>query len=191
MSKKNQRTECSGLEWPDFLYVIETLKRKQEYRFLLLIASGVYLGIRANEILNLTYDRLLQNEKFELTEKKTGKRRIVTVNPALKELVTFVVQRTNVQPTSFISANRAGKPISIQYFNRKLFALLKECNVVTQNYSSHLLRKSFGKRVWDINNKSEASLIMLSKIFNHSSINITRSYFGITSEEISSVFLSL
>jgi integrase len=191
MSKKNQRTECSGLEWPDFLFVIESLKRKQEYRFLLMITAGVYLGIRANEILNLTYDKLIQNEKFELTEKKTGKRRIVTVNPALKELAEFVIQRTNVSTNNFISANREGKPMSIQYFNRKLCTILKECNVVTQNYSSHLLRKSFGKRVWEINNKSEASLIMLSKIFNHSSISITRLYLGITSEEISSVFLSL
>jgi len=191
MAKRNQRTECSGLEWNDFLFIIESLKRKEEFRFMLMIAAGVYLGIRANEIFNLTYSQLLNHEKFELTEKKTSKRRIMTVNPALKELVEYVIQKTNVPIDGFISANKDGKPMSLQYFNRKLRSLLKSCNVITQNYSSHLLRKTFGKRVFQLNNKSENSLIMLSKVFNHSSTAITRSYLGISQSDISQIFLSL
>ena len=191
MSKSNQRTECSGMEWEDFLYVVESLKRKGDFQFMLLIAAGVFLGIRANEILHLTYDQLLNNNKFEIMEKKTSKRRILTVNPALKELVQFVVGRKKVVMTDFISANKNGKPISIQYFNRKLHTILSECNVVTQNFSSHVLRKTFGKRIYYLNNKSENSLILLSKVFNHSSISITRSYLGISQSDISEVFLSL
>jgi integrase len=162
MSKSNQRTECSGMEWEDFLYVVDSLKRKGDFQFMLLVGAGVYLGIRANEILHLTYEQLLNNDKFEIREKKTSKRRVLTINPALKELVQYVVQRKNVVITEFISANKNGKPISIQYFNRKLHAILSECNVVTQNFSSHVLRKTFGKRIFFLNNKSENSLILLS-----------------------------
>jgi len=57
--------------------------------------------------------------------------------------------------------------------------------------SSHSLRKSFGRRVWENDGESERSLIYLSEIFNHSSIQMTRIYLGIRQEELNEVYLSL
>jgi len=41
-------------------------------------------------------------------------------------------------------------------------------------------RKAFGREVWKRNNFSEASLIKLSLLFNHSSTAVTRIYLDIT-----------
>ena len=58
-------------------------------------------------------------------------------------------------------------------------------------YSTHSFRKSFGRRIWSNNSDSEKSLVLLSQIFNHSSIAITRRYLGIREEEVKNVYLSL
>ena len=191
MAKKNQRTVCTGMEWSDFLFVVETLKRKQEYRFMLLIASGVFLGLRASDILQLQWESLLNEETFSIKEKKTGKSRLVTVNPALKELALIAAEKIRLPGIPFIATNRKGKPISIQYFNRKLHSIFSECNVAAGNGSTHTLRKTFGKRIFLLNNKSENSLILLSKVFNHSSTAMTREYLGYTQSDINQIFLSL
>ena len=191
MAKKNQRTVCTGLEWSDFLFLIESLKRKEEYRFMILIAAGVYLGLRASDIIQLKWEQLLNHDTFEVKEKKTGKSRFLTVNPALKELVQVAADKLQPPENSLLMTNRKGGPISIQHFNRKLHGIFNEYKIPAGNGSTHTLRKTFGKRIFQLNNKSENSLILLSKVFNHSSTAITREYLGITQSYISDVFLSL
>tara|TARA_R110002051_G_scaffold95783_2_gene165805 strand:- start:1493 stop:1696 length:204 start_codon:yes stop_codon:yes gene_type:complete len=57
--------------------------------------------------------------------------------------------------------------------------------------SSHSLRKSFGRRVWENNGKSDEALTYLSEIFNHQSIAMTRKYLGIRADEIKDIYLNL
>ncbi len=57
--------------------------------------------------------------------------------------------------------------------------------------SSHTLRKSFARRVYENMNQSEDALVLLSEIFSHSSVSITRRYLGIRRETIANVYLSL
>jgi integrase len=59
------------------------------------------------------------------------------------------------------------------------------------NFSTHSLRKTFGRHVWEMDNNSERSLIMLSKIFNHTHSDVTRIYLGITAQEISDIYINL
>ena len=54
--------------------------------------------------------------------------------------------------------------------------------------STHTWRKTFGREVWNRNNQSEASLIKLSYLFNHSSVAITRIYLDITREEVQDMY---
>ena len=49
-------------------------------------------------------------------------------------------------------------------------------------------RKTFGREVWRRNKFSEASLIKLSILFNHSSTAITRIYLDITREEVANLY---
>ncbi|MDB4121502.1 tyrosine-type recombinase/integrase, partial [bacterium] len=92
------------------------------------------------------------------------------------------------QRSGFIFLSQKGHVFVTQSINRRLKSIFPQKN---KNISSHSLRKSFGRRVWTNNNESESSLIKLSEIFNHSSIKITRTYLGITQDEIEDVYMNL
>ena len=91
----------------------------------------------------------------------------------------------------FIGRKSTGQPITIQQLNRILKQSFKYFGNNIDGISSHTLRKTFGKRVYEMNNESENALIILSHIFNHSSIAITRRYIGLQQEVIQNVYLGL
>lgn len=190
MAKRNQRTTCSPIEWPQFLYLLERLKRKEDYTMLMVVAIGGYLGLRVSDIRLIKWSQLINKDVLEVAEKKTGKFRVITLNQTFKEMIESVSGKINPELDKVIACNRRGSSLSIQYINRRLHAVFREFNI-KNGTSSHCLRKAFGLRVYSLNNQSEASLILLSKIFNHSSIAITRSYIGLTEQMISDVYLSM
>ena len=80
--------------------------------------------------------------------------------------------------------------ISTQHLN----TLLKDAFInllPTHCISSHSLRKTFGRRIYENHNRSEEALIYLSELFNHSSSSTTRTYLGIKKEELNNIYLSL
>jgi integrase len=191
MAKKNQLTTCNALEWEDFIFLIEALKRKQDFTTLMIVTAGGYFGLRISDIRFIRWKDLIDKSQFEIIERKTSKRRSITINPSYSELIKYVFEQGKFTKESLIAAGRKGRALSIQYINRLLHKVFSENNINAGNGSTHTLRKTFGRRVWSVNNKSESSLILLSKVFNHSSITITRAYLGITDREISNVYLNL
>ena len=83
--------------------------------------------------------------------------------------------------------------ISVQYVNRKLKDLAIEYKISKEpgKIKSHSLRKSFGRRVFENNDNSEKSLILLSEMFNHSNIQTTKIYLGIREKEMFDVYDNL
>ena len=61
----------------------------------------------------------------------------------------------------------------------------------TNNISTHSLRKTFGRRVYENNNESERALMLLSQIYNHTNLQLTRTYLGLKQEEIDNVYFNL
>ena len=126
---------------------------------------------------------------------KTGKTRVITINPNLKEVIDYCQQQLiksgSFDESGYMFSNKSGGKVTIQYINRVLHRIFEKYNVNVQNGSTHTLRKTFGKRVWEVDGKSERSLIYLSQIFNHSSIQITKRYIGITQQDISNIYLSI
>lgn len=191
MALKGQKTKSDFLEWDKMKNLVLKLERDGDYKFALLVSCGCYLGLRISDLLQLQWSDLLESEFCELTEKKTKKHRKVTINPELKEIVERIAKELNPNKDSYIFANRFGtQPISVQYVNSKLKQIFEQYNIKGQ-YSSHFMRKSLGRQVWTKNNYSEQALILLSQLFNHSSIQTTKIYLGIRDEEISNLYLSV
>jgi len=195
MEKKNLKTECSGIEWGQFLTLTEKLKRNKEYKFLLLVSLGGYCGLRIGDLLNLKWVNIMNKDELELQEGKTGKHRKITFNETLKEIISLCYNNARFNPgfeiNDIVFCNKNKKALTRQYINRQLHIIFKENRVKVQNGSSHTLRKTFGRRVYEMNDNSEASLILLSSIFNHTSTSITRKYIGLTQEKIQNVYLNL
>jgi site-specific recombinase XerD len=76
---------------------------------------------------------------------------------------------------------------SIQSINRLLKVIFKK-EAKSLNISTHSMRKSFGRKVYENCGESEKALNYLSELFNHTSLSVTRRYLGIRQEELNNIY---
>lgn len=146
----------------------------------LYLIISVNLGLRIGDLLRLRHSDL-QGESFTIIEGKTKKKAVRRVNTNIKDaLVKYGYEGNSNQ---FIFISQKGSVYSRQAINRFLNNKF--------GISSHGLRKSFGRYVYDNNGQSEHVLNKLSIIFNHSNLKITRTYLGIRQTEIDDIFMSM
>jgi integrase len=195
MSKLNSKTTCTGMDWNTMLGLLQRLKRDDRLLDYLLVATGCYFGLRIKDLLDLSWSDVIDKNEFTVTESKTGKKRLITLNINVKEVLQHVYKSRNgkrgFSDDDFLFVNRWNDKLTIQYVNRRLHDIFAEYNVRVGNGSSHTLRKTFGKRVWEMDGQSEKSLVYLSEIFSHSSINTTKRYIGIVQQNIENIYLNL
>lgn len=191
----NRKTTTSGMDWLVMTGLTNQLREDGLYRDYLLILVGSYFGLRISDLLILRWEDVLDKTEVILTEQKTKKQRKITINAKVMKALMFVAEELRKQgryrPEGYLFANRWDGILSISYINKRLKFIFKKYQVNVQNPSSHTLRKTFGRRCWEADNKLERALIYLSEIFGHSSISITKRYIGITAEQIADVYLSL
>lgn len=192
---KGTKTTTSGMEWNTMLGLLVRLKNDGKLREYLLIATGCYFGLRIGDLLNLKWNQVLDKDEFTVIEAKTGKHRKITINRSVKEIIIYVANILTRQgvfnPDGYMFCNKQGGKFSRQFANHLLSAAFKDYNVKVQNPSTHTLRKTFGKQVWQSDNRSERALVYLSEIFSHSSLAVTKKYIGITDKVIADVYMKL
>ncbi len=194
MSKKGSNTTSTYLEWSEVQYLIQRLEKDEDYKYCLLVSTGVYTGLRISDLLGLRYCDIIDNDKLVLNEKKTNKRREIKINTDLKELVRRISKKLNIENNEeLMFVNRFGtKAIDKSFVNVQLKRIQRKYRVkIGCPITSHSLRKSFGRRVVEVNQNSEMSLYLLMDVFGHSSPQITKRYLGIRQEEIFDVYDSL
>ena len=86
---------------------------------------------------------------------------------------------------------RKDAPITKQYINKVLKEWKEKYKLEVGNISTHTFRKTFGRYVYEKMNHSNESLVLLNRIFRHSSIQTTMIYIGIRDEEIKDIFEEL
>ena len=154
--------------------------------FGLYILTSIYTGLRMSDVLNIQWS-ILDNPTYTSREKKTGKAKTITLNSVLVEILS---KCKNIDDTGFIFKSQKGTVYSKQSINRLMKVHFKN-EVKSSHISSHSLRKSFGNRVYISNGKTDAILHLLSEMFNHSSISITRKYLGLKQEQYDNIYLTL
>lgn len=197
-SRKGDKSETSPLPWKTAMNLLKLLEADKDFNNLLLLASGFYLGLRIGDILNLTWEQLLTpvDETFTVLEGKTGKARTMQIHPELSRMVNKVFKIENPLPGDFVFVNQkpgrdTSKPIGVHAANYRLKSVFEKYDISAENASSHTLRKTFGRRVYENNGKSEDALILLSQLFSHRDISTTRRYIGLTKERMLNAYLSL
>lgn len=191
MALKGQKTTSDFLEWEKMQSLVLKLERDKDYKFALLIATGSYIGLRISDLLQLRWNQVLEQDYFTITEKKTKKIRKVTINPELQTILNRLFIQLEVKEDDLMFVNRFGdKSFSIQYVNSKLKDIFNNYKIKGQ-YSSHFMRKTLGRRIWEVNKYSDQALLLLSQLFNHASVTTTKIYLGIRETEISNLYLSV
>lgn len=186
MSLKNSYTTSDYLQWDSATSLVRKLYRDKNYRISLLIGCGIFFGLRISDLLQLTWEMLLDKDaKFVITEKKTSKRREVRINKEFQKHIKDCYIALNIQNLNelcFLSGKN--KVYSIQWINIVFKELKSKYNLKIDHFSTHSLRKTFGRKVFESSENAELALVKLMELFNHSSVSITKRYLGLRQEEI-------
>jgi integrase len=186
MSRKNSHTTSDALQWNDALNLIHRLYRDGNYRLSLLVGSGCFFGLRISDLLTLKWSMLLNGNTFELHEKKTGKYRQVKINRDFQRHIRDCYEALHIVNSDeycFISSKKM--VFSTQRINVLLKEMKERYHLKIDNFSTHTLRKTFGRKVVEMaGENAEVALIKLMELFNHSSLAITKRYLGLRQEEL-------
>ena len=187
MSAKNSNTTADYVEWNTAINLVHRLYKDKDYKMSLLIGCGIFFGLRISDILQLSWDMLLDESSFELIEKKTQKRREIRINKRFQKHIWDYYNALLITDKSEKCFKRRERRVySIQRINRLLKDIKKKYGIKSvKNFSTHSLRKTFGRHVYErADSNGEMALVMLSELFNHSNIAITKRYLGLRKEEI-------
>lgn len=186
MSAKFSQTTADFLEWGQAMNLIRNLYNKKNYKMSLLISFGAFWGLRISDILKLKWSQVYNLDEFALVEQKTGKNREIKINSQLRRHIVDCYKNINPRTLDeYIFTSQKGTVFSIQRINVLLKEMKVMYNLKIKNFSSHSLRKCFGREIFNRSGENaELAIVKLSQLFNHSSTSITRRYLGISQKEL-------
>lgn len=150
---------------------------KQNERNYVLFMSGIYLGRRVGDLLNLKVRNVKNQDYIYFREKKTGKEAKVKINPELKRIYKKYTQNKKGYEYLFKSREGENKPIT----RVRAWQILQEASreiVYDEKIGCHSLRKTFGYWL----DQNGVSPVLIQELFNHSSIDVTKRYIGINQD---------
>ncbi len=193
MAKKNQLTTADHLEYSEYLKLVDGLHEDKEYFWELYARLSFCTACRASDVLQLRWVDVLDKTETVVLEKKTGKPRKISFNKSVRDKLRelWTLMGCPNKALYIFQTNRTGQPMTIQNVNQQLKLFKYKYRLNINHFSTHTFRKTFGRYVYDTNGHSAESLILLNKILNHSNIQVTKTYIGITQDEINDVFNSI
>lgn len=192
----------------DIIRISQFLIGQKRYRDNMLFIVGINFGLRVSDLRTLRFSHLINDDctfrdRFAILEKKTKntrkhrRNRYITINAAVVESVTLYLENTNgVKLNDFMfksESNRGGnlnEPLSAKSIDRILKGVAKDLGLGNR-MSTHSLRKTFAYHQMVMSGNDPRKLLLLQKMFGHSSAAQTLDYIGITSEEIDEAYRRL
>ena len=195
MSQKHTYTTADYITWDTATNLVRKLFRNGNYRMSLFIGCGIFFGLRVSDLLTLSWNQILSGDEFVIFEKKTDKRRVIRMNEGFKAHIADCYQALGIKDINepcFL--NRYGSVLSLQMINRNFKAIKVKYQLKIENFSTHSLRKTWARQVYENENsqgRGDMALLKLSEIMNHSCPSITRRYIGLRQQELGEVYDSL
>ena len=167
----------------------------------MLFVVGINIGIRASDLRLLTWDFFFEkNQDGELVfrnsynlrprkTQKTGKYVNLYFNDTVKKVVSWYIGMYPIDDLNgYVFQSRKGdEPITVNCMWRVIKDAAKEAGI-KQSIGSHTLRKTFGRFTYMNAKDKTQALIILQKIFRHSSPATTMTYIGLMEDEVESAF---
>ena len=157
---------------------------KTSERNYMLFMCGIYTGLRISDILKLKVKDVKGKDFLTLREIKTGKQKIIKLNPILKK--AFKKHLDDKDPKEFLIKSREGynRPIN----RNRAYQIIKELGEIfdIDNLGTHTMRKTFGYHYY----RKTKDVATLQKIFNHSSPAITLQYIGVIQDDLNRAYNS-
>ncbi len=178
------------------------------YRDNMLFIVGINVGLRVSDLRMLRFSDLINpdftfKDSFPVFEKKTRNtrkrktNRYITINEAVMDAVTlFLANTPGVSLSDFMFRSESNRgcnvnaPLSIKSIDRILKGVAADLGITTR-VSTHTLRKTFAYWTMVLGNNDQRQLLLLQKMFNHSSPAQTLTYIGLDRDEMAKTYKSL
>ena len=185
----------------DIIRISRYLIDNKRYRDNMLFIVGINFGLRVSDLRMLQFSHLINEQfafkdSFAILEKKTKntrkhkKNRYITINTAVVEAVTLYLENTpNVKLNDYLfrseSNHGAGKnqPVHRNTIDNIMKGIAEDLGLGNK-MSTHSLRKTFAYHQMVMSGNDPRKLLLLQKMFGHSTAAQTLDYIGITGEEI-------
>lgn len=192
----------------DIFRISKFLVDQKRFRDNMLFIVGINFGLRVSDLRVLRFSHIINSDctfkdSFPVLEKKTSntrkvkQNRYITINTAVVEAVTLYLENTPgvcLSDYMFRSESNRGanqnQPIHRSTVDRVLKNVKDELDL-DMHMSTHTLRKTFGYHQMVMSGNDPRKLLLLQKIFGHSSSAQTLDYIGITNEEIGDAYRNL
>ena len=183
--------------------IVSWLLKQARWRDCMLFVVGINLGLRVSDLTTLKFNQFIDNNfKFKdtlsLFEQKTGKPRVLGINDTVKDVIRLYIDNfdgeISLDRYLFVSEGNRGKNSDKPLTRMSIHRILKDISLnlnLKINFSSHSLRKTFGHQLMSQNGNDPRTLLLLQRIFNHSSAMQTLTYIGLTDDEVFNSYNSL
>lgn len=185
----------------DIERISDYLIRRGQYRDNMLFIVGINFGLRVSDLRTLKFCDLINPDftfkrTFPILEQKTKstravkKNRYITINMAVMDAVELYLSKTpgcKLSDYMFRSEKNIKEGVNEPIHRNTVEKMLKGVGAalhIDAHMSTHSLRKTFGYHQMMMSGNSQRKLLVLQKIFGHSSAAITLNYIGITDDEI-------
>jgi integrase len=165
--------------------------KRGEVRNHVLIVMGVHTALRISDLLRLKWDDVYDftrnrvRESVTITEKKTGKSKIIALNDRIRS--SLALYASVAKSGEYLIKSRKGENKAISRV--QAYRIIRDASEALElgRVSCHSLRKTFGYHAW----KSGVSPAVIMKIYNHTSLAVTQRYLGITQDDLDDCYRKL
>lgn len=162
--------------------IADYLKEKDpKYHIMFMI--GIYSGLRVSDILKLKVRDVRGKDKIKIREKKTGKEKIFPINRELASAIESYCEGKRDYDYIVPSARAVNKAVSREYAYRVIHEAGEHFGL--DNLGTHTMRKTFGFHFYT----QTKDVVLLMRIFNHSSQSETLRYIGLEQTTIDEAML--
>ena len=192
----------------DIIRISQFLIEQGRYRDNMLFIVGINFGLRVSDLITLRFANIINDDctfrdRFSILEKKTKntrkhkRNRYITINTAVVEAVTLYLENTpgvRLSDYMFRSESNNGSNLNKPIHRASVDTILKGIarNLGLGNrMSTHTMRKTFAYHQMVMSGNDPRKLLLLQKMFGHSTAAQTLDYIGITSEEVDEAYRNL
>lgn len=189
------------MAWSEISRVINDLREKKEYRLLLMVALASFTGLRCSDWQKCRWKHIVSRDGrkpvirdyIALEEQKTKKNRKIYLGEEFRTILLecFTGLRVQLLDTPLIpSMKDEDRGITTGGANW-IFQEHAKALGLPGDVTTHTFRKSFGAYAYDKWGRNFDALLMVQKLFNHSSPNITMRYIGLDRFAIENLYKNL
>lgn len=193
MAKVGVLTTSDYLPIEAFERLLEGLHRDKKYVWELFCSIAFATALRVSDVRSTKWVDVLGKDDFFKKEKKTKKTRHISVDTTVRDRISelYVIMGSPDKSQPVICNQKTETSFTTQYINRTLKKFRVKYQLPIKAFSTHTFRKTFGRYIYDTAQDKTEALVLLNRIFNHTSIETTMVYIGLRQDDMNKAYRSI